>query len=77
MYADIALSLGNYLKRRHWSHLKNHGIVVADMVIQKALIAASRGPQLLQANVEMIESERCAKCIFSTVDVSFPLSFKR
>ena len=77
MYADIALSLGSYLKRRHWSHVKKHGIVVADMVIQKALIAAPRGPQLLQTNVELIESERSAKCIFATVDVSFSPSFKR
>ena len=74
MYADIALSLGEYLKDRYWSHVKNNGIVVADMVIQKALIAAPRGPQLLQANAELIESARCAKCIFSTVDVSFLLS---
>ena len=72
MYAEIALSLGDYLKNRYWSNVKDHGTIVADMVIQKALIAAPRGPQLLQANVKLVESERCAKCIFSTVDVSFP-----
>ena len=68
----MAFSLGDYLKNRYWSHVKDHGIVIADMVIQKALIAAPRGPQLLQASMELRKSERCAKCIFSTVDVSFP-----
>lgn len=49
--------------------MKNHGVVVADMVIEKALIAAPHGPQLLRTMAEMDRTENCAKLVFSTVDV--------
>ena len=49
--------------------MKNHGVVVADMVIEKALIAAPHGPQLLRTTVELDRTENCAKLVFSTVDV--------
>lgn len=69
MYADIALSIGDYLRQRYWSHLKDHGVVVADMEIEKALIAAPRGPQLLRTLVEMDKNKARANLVFCTVDV--------
>lgn len=65
----MGLSLGNYVRKRYWTHLEGHNVVVADMVIEKALIATSKGPQLLQVNVELNGSENTAKCSFQTVDV--------
>ena len=53
MYADIALSLGEYLRDRHWHQLRNRGVVMSDMVIEKALIAAPRGPRVLRMTVEL------------------------
>lgn len=73
VYADIALSIGDYLRQRYWSHLKDHGVVVADMEIEKALIAAPRGPQLLRTFTEMDKNETRAKLVFCTVDVRTPI----
>ena len=42
------------------------------MVIEKALIAAPHGPQLLRTTVELNRAENCAKLVFSTVDVRVP-----
>lgn len=50
--------------------MESHRVVVAEMVIEKALIAAPKGPQLLQANVELNGNENTAKCSFHTVHVS-------
>ena len=68
VYADMGLSLGDYIKKRYWTQLDRHNVVVADMVIEKALIAAPKGPQYLQANVELDGELKSAKCTFHTVD---------
>lgn len=39
------------------------------MVIEKALIAASSGSQLLQTTAELDGTKSCAKLAFSTLDV--------
>ena len=51
--------------------MRNHGVVVSDMVIVKALIAAPSGPQLLRTTVELNRDQKWAKCRFLTVDVNF------
>ncbi|KAL8717163.1 MAG: hypothetical protein Q9225_005573 [Loekoesia sp. 1 TL-2023] len=68
VYADMGLSLGDYIRRRYWTHLESQQVVVADMVIEKALIAAPKGPQLLQANVELNGNENTARCSFHTAN---------
>lgn len=42
------------------------------MVIEKALIAAANGPQLLRTTIELNRAENYAKLVFSTVDVRVP-----
>lgn len=69
VYADIALSVGDYLQKRPWCHLKDHKVVVDDMEIEKALIAAPRGPQLLGTFIDMDTNETTANMVFCTVDV--------
>lgn len=73
VYADIALSLGEYLRDRYWPQMRDHGLVISDMVIEKALIAALRGPQLLRTTVELSQTQKCAKCRFLTVEVNFSI----
>ena len=51
----------------------NRGVVVSDMVIVKALIAAPRGPQLLRTTVELSRIQGSAKCHFLTVEVKFSI----
>ena len=72
VYAEIALSLGDFLKKRDWSSTKACGVAVTDMVIEKALIAAPRGPQILEVSAELVGVNREAKCTFSTIDVRSP-----
>ena len=73
VYADIALSLGAYLQNRYWPQMKSRGVVVSEMVIEKALIATPRGPQLLRTAVDLIGNTNSAKCCFLTVDVRFSM----
>lgn len=73
VYADIALSLGEYLRDRYWPQMRDHSVVIADMVIEKALIAAPRGPQLLRTTAELNRNQKSAKCRFLTVEVNFPI----
>ena len=75
VYADIALSLGDYLHGRYWLDVQDYGVVVSDMVIEKALIAAPSGPQLLRTTVDLDSKEKTAKCRFSTVEVRHPSNF--
>ena len=71
VYADIALSLGEYLRKRYWPQMRDHSVAVSEMAIEKALIAAPRGPQLLRTIVELDKGENSAKCRFLTVEVKF------
>lgn len=73
VYADIALSLGEYLRDRYWPQMRNHCLAIFDMVVEKALIAAPRGPQLLRTTVELNGNQKCAKCRFLTVEVNFSI----
>lgn len=73
MYADIALTLGKHLQDRYWSQVKEQVIDISDMVIEKALIAAPRGPQLLRTAVELKWDYKSALCRFLSVNVRFTL----
>ena len=69
VYADIALSLGQYLQERYWPEVKHLGIDIAEMTIMKALIAAASGTQLLRTAIKLDASKKTAECKFQSVEV--------
>jgi iterative type I PKS product template protein len=70
VYADMALSLGNYLVEKYQPHLSDDQLVVdvGDMTISKALIAKPQGPQPLQAHVDVNWTSKEAACKFVSFD---------
>jgi hypothetical protein len=55
--------------------MKEQQIDVANMTIEKALIAQGQGPQLLRTTVDIDWYKKRAECQFSTVDVRFSFIF--
>ncbi|KAK2006130.1 hypothetical protein LZ32DRAFT_570745, partial [Colletotrichum eremochloae] len=86
VYADIAMTLGNYLAKKLRFHdrrivLSEHKkpdpapdylVTVADLVVNKALVAGDNGPgsQLLQSHVQAEWSTHSARCKFAVVSPS-------
>ena len=68
VYADIALQIGKYLVERYHPELHGCQLDVAEMTIQKALIAKSEGTQPLQTTAEVNWAKREARCRFATFD---------
>ncbi|ESZ99281.1 PksA [Sclerotinia borealis F-4128] len=68
VYADIGLSIGRYLLSKYRPAMEEQQIDISNMVIEKALIAQSQGPQLLHTSVDIDWHQKSAKCQFSTVD---------
>lgn len=70
VYADIALTVGNYLRDRHQVKDVESVVEIADMTINKALIAKSSGTHLLRASVTIDWEAGSAMCRFLSLDVS-------
>lgn len=70
VYADIALQIGNYLIKRYHPELQGCQLDVAEMTIQRALIANSQGTQFLQTTVDVDWAAKEARCRFATFDVN-------
>ena len=68
VYADIALQIGKYLTSRYHPELVDCQLEVAEMTIQKALIAKSEGNQLLQTTAVVDWAKKEAHCHFATFD---------
>ncbi|GJC97884.1 betaketoacyl synthase domain-containing protein [Colletotrichum higginsianum] len=82
IYADIAMTLGNYLVKKLRSDGNKHGkahddkhdmqdclVTVSDLGVSKALVAGDNGPgsQLLQCHAQADWSSRSARCKFTVV----------
>ena len=71
VYADIALSMGTYLRERYRPDQKQNLVDVSDMTISKALILrAGAAQQLLQAHAEVDWPSNEASIKFMSFDVS-------
>jgi len=71
VYADIALTVGEYLIQGLPNSPEPKIVEVADMNIQSALVANSDDvPQLLRTVVKLNERQNTASCTFSSVDAS-------
>jgi iterative type I PKS product template protein len=69
VYADIALTVGEYLIQCLPNSSESQIVEVADMNIQSALVANSEGvPQLLRTAVKRDKTHNKAVCTFSSVD---------
>lgn len=71
VYADIALTIGNYAKQFAGSDVASNylGIEIADMNIQSALVANSDGKsQILRIHASYDVFKKSLNCTFSTVD---------
>lgn len=68
VYADIGLSIGRYLLKKYRPVMKDQQIDISNMVVEKALIAQEKGPQLLRTSVDIDWHQKSASCQFSSVD---------
>ena len=69
VYADIALTIGEYIKEHLTTDAQHSAVEVADMTIQAALVVNSDGhTQTLRTSVELDAAKHTAKCTFSSVD---------
>lgn len=74
VYADIALTLGDYILKRHRPGEQEKIVDVSDMTISKALILkAGATQQLLQAHAEVDWSSNLTTVKFMSFDVSLLL----
>ena len=72
VYADIALSLGTFLLKRHRPDQKENLVDVSDMTISKALILrAGASQQLLQAHAEVDWTTNSVLIKFCSFDVRY------
>ena len=79
VYADISLTLGKYLLDKYRPNKGERLVDVSNMVISKALIAKTNGPQPLQTHAEIDWNANSASLRFCTLDVSIihvPLSYQ-
>ena len=60
LWADVTLTLANYLLESVTKDTKNVGINVTNMIIEKPLIATGSGPQLFRASCTLTWEARCA-----------------
>lgn len=71
VYADIALTIGEYVKQFLGARSSAFAIEVANMNIQSALVANSDGkPQLLRTVAILDSEKKTVTCTFSSVDHS-------
>lgn len=75
VYADMALTLGTYLRERYRPDLQDDLVDVSEMTISKALILrAGATQQLLQAHAEVDWLSQSASVKFMSFDVGVPFN---
>jgi len=73
----MAFTIGEYLLARFKAKFSGRVIDVANMSIQKALIAPGKEPQFLRATLDLDWSAGIADCRFYTADVSKIIPYPR
>jgi hypothetical protein len=66
----MALTVGKYLIDRYKPDMKERLVDVSDLVVEKALIPHSQGPQLVRQSAKFDWSTKAAECNFYSVNVS-------
>lgn len=69
----MALVVGRYLLDRFQPDMKERLVDVSDLVVEKALIPHSAGPQLVRTSAVASWDKKTASCKFYSVDVSSPI----
>ena len=70
IYADMALTIGDYLVERYRPRLKGKLIDIADMVLESALVAKADISQLMRVSGTIDWSQRSVFCEFFSVDAT-------
>jgi hypothetical protein len=70
VYADIAMTVGEYLRGRHQCQDADSLVAITDMTIKKALIAKPSGTHLLRAATTVDWDAGSALCRFLSLNVS-------
>lgn len=68
VYAEMALTVGTYLLDRFKPDMADRLVDVSDMLVEKALIPHSQGPQLLRTSAKVDWSKNSAGCVFYSVN---------
>ena len=69
VYADIALTIGQYLLDRYQPNMKERLIDVSEMTIEKALVRLPISPQLMRASAMVDWTKKDVICRFLSTDV--------
>lgn len=68
VYAEMALTVGSYLLDRFKPDMADRLVDVSNMLVEKALIPHSQGPQLLRTSAKVDWSKKSAACVFYSVN---------
>jgi hypothetical protein len=66
----MALTLGTYFLNRFRPDMKERLVDVTDLVVEKALIPHSQGPQLLRTSAKINWASKSANLVFYSINVS-------
>ena len=66
----MALSLGTYFLNRFRPEMKERLVDVTDLVVEKALIPHSEGPQLLRTSSKIDWLSKSADLVFYSINAS-------
>ncbi|KAL8757890.1 MAG: hypothetical protein Q9184_004087 [Pyrenodesmia sp. 2 TL-2023] len=67
VYAEMALTMGTYLLDRFQPDMADHLVDISNMLVEKALIAHSQGPQFLRTSTRVDWSTKSAAYVFYSV----------
>jgi hypothetical protein len=73
VYADIALTIGNYVVQKYRPSSDEQLVDIGKLSVEKALIAKPKGPQILQTSVKFDLKKGTGHIIFASVNVSITL----
>ncbi|KAI4254023.1 MAG: hypothetical protein LQ352_003346 [Teloschistes flavicans] len=68
VYAEMALTIGKYLLDRYKPEMTERLVDVSNMLVEKALIPHSQGPQLLRTSAKVDWANKNAACVFYSVN---------
>ena len=68
----MGLTVGKYLLDRFRPNMIERLVDISDLVVEKALIPHSAGPQLVRTSATASWDNNTAECKFYSVDVSVP-----
>ncbi|KAI4159137.1 MAG: hypothetical protein LQ342_006841 [Letrouitia transgressa] len=68
VYAEMALTVGTYMLDRFKPEMTDRLVNISDMLVEKALIPHSQGPQLLRISAKIDWASMSAACVFYSVN---------